>query len=295
MAPTLLVLAGFYPPEQRAIRYADALASAQGSRLVLVHARRAALYDPYLLMGEALRRQELADDADTAALLTELGGQLHAPTTVEMMTDLLPERLAELTRRYAPALFVLGLPAAPEASAEQLSHTALELLRAVHFPVLLVPEATTATEPPAQVLIAADREDFALTPGSAPAAGWLQELGAEVTVAHVSPVEDDAGCARALRAVQSSGLLRPGTPAELRGCLHAHPAAGLLAAATDLQADLLVLLARPRSYLGELFHRSITAQVLHRSSIPVLLLPVAESAAVATPPQAAGQVPAAAE
>ncbi|MCC3156687.1 universal stress protein [Hymenobacter sp. 15J16-1T3B] len=289
MAPTLLVLAGFYPPEQRAIRYADALASAQGGRLVLLHARRASLYDPYIFAGEAMRRQELADDADTAALLAELGGQLHAPTSVELLTDLLPQGLAELTQRYAPALFVLGLPAAPDASPEQLSHTTLELLRAAQFPVLLVPETTTATEPPQRVLIAADREGFVLTPASAPAAGWLRELGAEVTVAHVSAVEDDAGCARALRAVQGSGLIGAGAPTELRGSLHAQPAAGLLSAAADAQADLLVLLARPRSYLGELFHRSVTAQVLHRSALPVLLLPVAEPAEAAAPQPAAAQ------
>ncbi|GAB3823929.1 universal stress protein [Hymenobacter jeollabukensis] len=280
MAFTFLVLASFYPPEQRALRYADALASAQGGHLVLLHAHRASLYDPYMFAGEAWRRQELAQDADAAALLRELAGQLRAPATVELMTDLLPTMLPALTQRYAPALFVLGLPAAGPEAAGQVSTAALELLRAAQFPVLLVPEATTAADLPQRVLIAADREAFGLAPTSEAAAGLLQTLGADFTVAYVSEVEDDAGCARALRAVQASGVLAPETTVELRGCLAPDAATGLLGAAEEVGADLLVLLARSRSYLGELFHRSVTAAVIERSTLPVLLLPVVEADAV---------------
>jgi len=37
-----------------------------------------------------------------------------------------------------------------------------------------------------------------------------------------------------------------------------------------------VLIARPRSFLGELFHCSFTTAVLRHCSVPVLLLPAAE-------------------
>ncbi|TLM88820.1 universal stress protein [Hymenobacter jeollabukensis] len=43
----------------------------------------------------------------------------------------------------------------------------------------------------------------------------------------------------------------------------------------DTQADLLILLARPHSLWRRLFHRSITAEVLRRCPVPVLLVPVA--------------------
>ncbi|OON69944.1 universal stress protein [Hymenobacter sp. CRA2] len=287
MAFSLLVLAGFYPPEQRAVRYADELASALGGRLVLLHAHRASLFDPYVFAGDTWRQQELAQDADTAALLRQLAGQLQAPATVELVTDLLPDLLPALAQRYAPALFVLGLPAAGQLSSGQVSIAALELLRAAHFPVLLVPEHTAAAVPPQRVLIAADRDPFALAPHSQPAADLLRQLGSEQTVVHVSPVEDDAGCACALRAVQHSGLVDAGHYQDLRGCLHPDPASGLLAAATEAEADWLVLLARSRSYLGELFHRSVTAAVASRSTSPVLLLPVIEPAATTEPAAAA--------
>lgn len=39
--------------------------------------------------------------------------------------------------------------------------------------------------------------------------------------------------------------------------------------------DWVVLVARPRSFLGELFHRGVMAHVLLHSPIPVLVLPAA--------------------
>ena len=37
----------------------------------------------------------------------------------------------------------------------------------------------------------------------------------------------------------------------------------------------MVVLARQRSYLGELFHRSVTAHLLEHCPVPILVLPVA--------------------
>ena len=51
------------------------------------------------------------------------------------------------------------------------------------------------------------------------------------------------------------------------------PAAGVLQAIIDTQADMLVHIARPRSFLGRLFHESVTAEVLRHSMVPMLLLP----------------------
>ena len=69
----------------------------------------------------------------------------------------------------------------------------------------------------------------------------------------------------------------------LRGYEHDNYAEGVLLAVEDTQADLVVVLARQRSYLGELFHRSVTAQLLERCPVPVLVLPVAAEAAPDAP------------
>ncbi|QKG55273.1 universal stress protein [Hymenobacter sp. BRD128] len=52
----------------------------------------------------------------------------------------------------------------------------------------------------------------------------------------------------------------------------------------DTQADLVVVLARQRSYWGGLFHRSVTGQLLTHSPVPVLVLPVAVAGTAPTAP-----------
>ena len=276
MSPTFIVLTSFYPAAQQALHYADSLASALGGRLVLLHVNRASLYDPYVFVGENWRREELEGEADTAALLAQMTGQLQAPATVELATDLLPNVAHDLVTRYQPALFVLGRPAPENASPEQLSATTLELLRAAQLPVLLVPLDTATAVPPQQVLIAADGEECALPDSAAGVHQLLWAPGVALTVAHVSTVEDDEGCARALRAVQSCGLTAGRPETALRGYQANQPTPGVLAAIADTQADLVVLLARHHSYFGELFHRSVTAQVANQSPVPVLVVPVTD-------------------
>ncbi|GAA4356434.1 hypothetical protein GCM10023185_20210 [Hymenobacter saemangeumensis] len=272
MPLTLIALAGFYAPDRAAVRYADALAQALHANLVLLHVNRAALVDPYELLDESYRRDELVLQADTVSALRRVAGRLRTPATVELSTDLLPAVAQDLAERYGPALFVLGQPA--EEAAASIVPACVELLRAGQYPLLLVPAAAPAAVPQC-FLVAADAEPFAL---SNEAQAWrplLSRLGAEVLVAHVSAEgEDSAACAAALRAVQASGLLQ-GLPApELRGYSQPQASCGILAAVQETQADVLILLARERSYLSELFHRSVTAQVLKHTPVPVLLLPV---------------------
>ena len=77
------------------------------------------------------------------------------------------------------------------------------------------------------------------------------------------------------RAVQLSGLAKGLPTPELRGYENDDYAEGLRAAVQDTQADLMVVLARERSYWGELFHHSVTARLLANCPVPVLVLPVA--------------------
>ena len=283
MSLSLIVFGGFYEPARHAVHYADTLAQALGARLVLLHVNRASQFDPYALMGESYRQQELARQADATAALYRLVASLSTPTAVEIATDLLPAVAQQLAARYAPALFVLGVPEADHPAAATLAPACVELLRAGHFPLLLVPPGGATARVPHRFLIAADREPFALAPAAQPLRHLLDQLATDVVVAHVtSGVEDDAGCGLAQRAVLDSGLAGGLVP-ELRGYEHDDYVEGLLAAVADTRADLVLLVARQRSYLGELFHRSVTARLLKRCPVPVLLLPAAAEAPPAPP------------
>ncbi|RYU76037.1 universal stress protein [Hymenobacter persicinus] len=279
MALNLIVFAGFYSAARNAAHYADTLGQALGGKVVLLHVNRAGVFDPYAYLSEDLRQQELELQTDTAAALYRQAETLHCPTEVEVTTDLLPVIAQDLAHRYHPALFVMGqADASPSAPANLLAACA-ELLRAGHQPLLVVPAGAAPTLP-RRVLIAADREPFALAPAAQPLRQLLARLAPALVVAHVSSGgQDDAGCGAALHAVQVSGLVSGLPTPELRGYEHDHSDQGLLAAVQDTRAELMLVLARQRSYLSDLFHRSVTAQLLEHCPVPVLVLPTTDAPA----------------
>ena len=285
MALSLIVFAGFYPPARRANQYADMLAQAVAGRLVLLHVNRASLFDPNDLLAQGYHQEELTRQTDTSAILYQQAEGLQTTATVEVATDLLPAVAQDLAQRYQPALFVLSQADEDRPAAADLLTSCVEILRAGSYPLLVVSPTAPAEHPPRRILIAADREAFALAPEAAALRPLLARPGVEVIVAHVSGgVEDDEGCALALRAVQASGLVEGLPVPELRGYQHENYEQGVLTAARDTRADLVVVLARQRTYLGDLFHRSITAQLLQNCPVPVLVLPTATSVPVAETP-----------
>ena len=228
MALSLIVFAGFYPPARRAMQYADVLAQAVNGRLVLLHINRASLFDPNDLVAQGYHREELTRQADTAAILSRQAEGLQTPAAMEVATDLLPAVAQDLASRYQPALFVLSQadedrPAAADLLASCVEHTAGRQLPAAggvaHGP-------GRAPAPPHPHC----RRPRTVCPGSRrpPALRQLLALpGTEVVVAHVSSgVEDDEGCALALRAVQASGLVEGLPTPELRGYEHQRLRAG---------------------------------------------------------------------
>ena len=236
-----------------------------GARLVLLHVRAASV-----LEGELLP-QPPAADAELRAAVQALAVGAAVPTAVELVPDLQLSTATGLARRYGPALFVLGRAAEP-ACEDDVSAAVRNLLRGGNFPLLVVPETYHGPTTPARVAVAADGEPFVLDHPAA-AQQLLAQLQAVLTVVTVEGIEDDQACAAALRYVKASGLTAGAnytTPLAVR---HLSPAQGLLTALGQTDAQLLVLVARERSFLGGLFHRSVTSRLLAESPVPLLVLP----------------------
>ena len=288
MSLTLIVFAGFYQAARHTVEYANTLTQALRGKLVLLHVNRASPFDAYATVPAHYHQEELARQTETAAALHRMAEELSSRPTVEVATDLLPKVAQDQATRHHPALFVLSPPYQPHENAASLATGCADLLRGGHHPLLVVPTATSTEQPPRRILIAADQEAFALTPASLALRPLFALPGVELIVAHVSDSgDDDAGCGAALHAVQLSGLVKGLATPELRGYEHDNYAEGVLAAVADTQADLVVVLARQRSYFSELFHRSVTAQLLERCPVPVLVLPVTVEAAQDAPSQRA--------
>ncbi|QKG55191.1 universal stress protein [Hymenobacter sp. BRD128] len=138
----------------------------------------------------------------------------------------------------------------------------------------MVPEGCAETELPHRIMVAADGYSFSLTPPSLALGNLLLALQPTTSVVHVaSQAHGPSHADVALESVRRTGLFGTITSSSLYEVREETAANGILLAASELHTQLIVLLARPHSFLSGLFHRSVTAQVLRLSAVPVLVLP----------------------
>ena len=276
MAPSILVLANLADAAEPIARYAAALGAPLHARLTLLHLD----ISPVMLAPEliaAATEQTVRQETETVADLRAMAYRLPGPADVIEAPGPMGSAVAEVVRQQPPLLLVMGLRAEHNLLDSLLLNQVLPVLRDTHRPLLLVPQGVGATlAVPRRVLVAVDAEPFTPNAAARALAPLLASWLAAYTVAHVLANDEPAASSGrlALADMRASGLLPPGAPLDLYQEAHESPAAGVLQAITDTRADLLMLVARPRSWLSGLFHRSVTAAVLRHCPVPVLLLPV---------------------
>lgn len=284
MKTVFLVLLDAVEDAAHVASFAARLAQPAGAELVLVHVEALPVVEPNygLVLGAP---EYLPPLPDLSEPLTALARQLPVPVTLESSQGTLAGAVQQAILRYQPQLLVLGLQEEHAWLDRLLLNQAVPVLRDTRLPLLLVPpKAAQVLNSPLKVLLAVDCEPIHLTQAAAAFNQVLHRWQPAVTVAHVSEPEaaTESNMHLALKSVRTSGLLAQdaghGYHMQDPSC-----AAGILRAATATQADLLMLIARPRSFLNALFHHSITADVMRRSTIPLLLLPVEEESGTPAP------------
>ncbi|GAA3997094.1 hypothetical protein GCM10022408_04680 [Hymenobacter fastidiosus] len=272
MTPSLLVLTDFFQAANGALDYAATLAPPLGARLVLLHVQRDSLLDPERFSGEAPDLEHEDVDLGFQRLIRDLPG----PVAAEIGHGQVADAIAESVRHHHPTLLVLGRPNSENTPDELVTTTSLDILRAVPYPMLVVPHPLPAPHPPRRVLVAVDGEPFTLGAHAATLRHLLDALQAELTVVQVveGPAPEEIAT-EALNSVLSLGLALPQS-VRTRSVSALRPAEGILRVARPTEFDMVILIARPRSFVSELFHHSVTAQVLRQSPIPVLVLPAQE-------------------
>jgi nucleotide-binding universal stress UspA family protein len=273
MLPSIVVLVNLSAAAEQAARYAAVLGAPLHVQLELVNVYQ----DPMLTSEIALVPMpyfpQLQSEADE--VLQALAARLPAPAEATVLAAPLPDAVQEAIERFHPLLLAMSL--SPEQSLVDylLRNHVLPVLRATHRPLLLVPENGPLPSVPRRVLVAVDGEYFALSAATLALTPLLASWPASFSVIHVRHAAN--GIERPGRFARVGGSLRAllpmATPLELYDDAGHDLAAAVLRAVAEAQADLLVLIARPRSFWGRLFHRSVTAQVLRGCPVPVLLLP----------------------
>ena len=262
MLPTLLVLTDFSAAAGQALAHAARLAEAIGGRLVLLHVlRQPPPNSPPADLNEAAARQALA------ALLAGL----PVPATAELAHgNVLPAVLAALAS-HQPALVVLGRPGPDAPPAALATTTAVQLLQHGVYPLLVVPPTGPEAAAPRRLLLAADGDGFSLGSCAGLVRHLLTALPARLTVLHCSPyIKPGDG---PLRSVLQTGLTADLAPPRTLQVINMNPVEGIQSAARPADYDALVMLARRRSRVSSLFHRSLTVRVMLHCPLPVLVLP----------------------
>ena len=280
MNDSILVLANFADAAEATARYATALGAPLQLRLAMLHLEvYPVMLEPELVAASAEQTQR--NEADTMAGLQALAGRLPGRPEVLEAAGLMADSVREAVRQQHPLLLAMGLSHEQSLLDRLLLDQVLPVLRATHRPLLLVPRDAPCMRLPRRVLVAVDGQPFTPNAASRALAPLLAAWAATFIVTYVRGQNEGRTPApgqRALADVRASGLLPPAAPLELYDEANAYPATGVLQAIADTRADLLVLIARPRSFFGELFHRSVTAAVLRHCPVPMLLLPAAAEA-----------------
>ncbi|TYZ08061.1 universal stress protein [Hymenobacter lutimineralis] len=275
MVASLLILTDFFQAADRALDYTSNLAGEIGARLVLLHVRRDSVLDPEMFTGQL---SNLSQEA-IALALNSVAGNLAVPVVAEVGHGQVAYALADAVSRHHPTLVVLGRPDYSDLPDELIQTTSLDILRTAPYPMLVVPHTLVTTTPPRRVLLAVDGESFSLGAHAGAIRHLLAALHAELTIVHVAPVAAaEAAPDPAIwdSAVQTGLAVELPKAVRTRTVVHHHPGEGILQAARPEDFDLVMVVARPRSFLGQLFHHSVTAHVLLHSALPVLVLPATE-------------------
>ena len=275
MTPSLVVLTDFFAVTNRALSYAAGLAVPLNAQLVLLHTRYDGLPVPE---GYGARHTPQGDWKTDQALL-RLAAEQTVPTEVDVAADFLPEAVTEAVRRHHPLFMVLGRPSAATEPAELLTSVVMDLLRHAPHPLLLVPAVGWDAFPPRRFLLAVDGQPFAFNDADHQEvlSRLLQATHATLDAVYVTDDEHALPHAgNVLETIRANDLVSTFAESRLHEVYHSTVTGGVLEEAARQEADMLVVVVRRHSLLGSLFHRSVTAQLVQESSIPVLLLPAEE-------------------
>ena len=277
MKPTFIVLTDLSDAANVALRYTTRLATCVHGRLVLlhVHLNIDPLREPEAVMETS--PTELANRKQTRADLVLQAKQLGLPADAEVSIETVAAAVSGAVQRHRPVLLALGREQHHSLLSRLIPHRTVSILQAARYPLLLVPEGWYDTGLPHRVMVAADGHSFWLTPPALAIAGLLHQLQPSTSVVHVAPAAHGSSHAdMALESVRRTELFGEINGNSLYEVREETPADGILQAAAELNVQLIVLLARPHTFLGGLFHRSVTAQVLRHSPVPVLVLPTTD-------------------
>ena len=251
MQPAFVVLTDTSAATEAALQYTARLAHLRQGRLVLLHVYLDPLIEPEAALVSP--PVPVATRQDIMAYMVGRAQALPVPAEAEIVVDMLAPAVADVVQRYQPELLAFGREPIDNLLDRLIGNWALPILQEARHPLLVVPASWSATDLPRRVVVATDAQAFSLSASSLALADLMAALQPTTTVVHVAEAAGPSRAAVGLASAQRTGLFGPLTPNSLYEVWEEAPADGILQAATELQAQLLVVLARPHTLLGGFF------------------------------------------
>ena len=269
MSATVMVPLDGSPAAEAALPWAIRLALRSGGsvRLVGVHAPPAIVLDGEFGVGavipdEPIREKEVAYFTDVQARLRSS----QVPTSADVLDGGVVSSLAEYGANLRPTWIVMLSHVRGTLGRFFRGETATEFLRRSPCPVLLVRETDTSADAK-NVLIPLDGSPVA-EHMVGPATQFAQTLGADVTlltaVADAKLLDAESYLGRHAAIIRAGGI-----NVQSRVVREGHAADAILAAATA--GTVIALATHGRGGLSKLVWGSVTDQVIHRATAPVLV------------------------
>jgi len=273
MTPSIVVLTDFFAVTNRALSYAAGLAVPLKASLLLLHVR----HDELLAPEEFANRHTTKGELRTLYALEKLAKDQPVATAVDISNFSLAEAVQEVVSKRPPLVVVLGRASAEPTAHDRVADTAMDLLQHTPYPLLVIPHAGWDTFPPRRLLLAVDGEPFSLVEYSDVLKQLLHATQGTLSLVQVTANGEMAPPAAAIiDTVLTNDLVNELNGSSLRQVYQNTVVGGVLQEAAGQQADMLVVIARHHSLISGLFHRSVTAQLLRESAIPVLVLPAVD-------------------
>jgi len=284
---TILVPLDGSPLAEHALRFARTIAQASGARLLLLRVTTSAdATDPAHHSGKA--------PADAEAYLARVASPLTAGPPIEtlIVSGQPAERIVAEAQTHSVGLIAMSTHRRDGIASWVQRSLAGEVFRQVAVPVLLIPadcSANWSERWPSRILVPLDGSDLAQE-AIVPATDLARALGAELLLLYVVeptihhslvsyPVPDavavpdlDASDAERYLHRLAAGSRADGLIVSVKVIPGDDPARTILTVAREAPVDMIAMASHGRTGLERLLMGAVATRVVHRSTVPVLLV-----------------------
>lgn len=271
MKNTILLLTDFSQHARNAIYYALSAFHPEDYQYILLHCypRIHTTTDVTISLSERMRQESYASlEAEANVIRNHTGLSIH----FEKMAYLgfLNEAVNYVAKEKHPDLVVMGTKGETGLPAILLGSHASSLIKATNIPLLIVPENATF-KGLKEIVLAADLKTLAKPEHLEPLSELAEMFDSKLTVVNV--VKDAAH--EQIEESQESAALKNEFAENQIVFRHVHDhnvEHGIAQYVHDHPCDLLVVVERSRSFVVDLFHKSVSKNLALHAEIPLLIL-----------------------